>query len=82
MINDPYIGMPIIIDNDWNEPCPDCGCRPETPDIPQDPGNHGENGGSFDSMYLGSDGRPPTPLKERCRQGPSFQSLTCPSQEA
>lgn len=54
MINDPYIGMPIIIDNDWNEPCPDCGCRPETPDIPQDPGNHGENGGSFDSMYLGS----------------------------
>ena len=52
MINDPYIGMPIIIDNDWNEPCPDCGCRPETPDIPQDPGNHGENGGSFDSMYL------------------------------
>ena len=29
MINDPYIGMPIIIDNDWNEPCPDCGCRPE-----------------------------------------------------
>ena len=35
-------------------PAPDCGCRPETPDIPQDSGNHGENGGSFDSMYLGS----------------------------
>lgn len=24
MINDPYIGMPIIIDGDWNRPC--CGC--------------------------------------------------------
>ena len=48
MINDPYIGMPIIIESKPNKP--GCGC-----DFPGDTDDNEGNmpGGSFDNMYLG-----------------------------
>ncbi len=54
LINDPYIGMPIIIDNDWNEPCPDCGCRPRLRISPRIRETMVKTADLFDSMYLGS----------------------------
>lgn len=48
MIKDPYIGMPIIIEDSPNKP--GCGC-----DFPGDTDDNEGNmpSGSFDNMYLG-----------------------------
>lgn len=70
MINDPYIGMPIIIDGNWQKPGWDCGCsgcngctdgaggccNGDAGDSSSgNMDNSGSTGdGSFDSMYLGS----------------------------
>ncbi len=57
MIKDPYIGMPIIIDDNWNDN--GCCCGSQRPDRPGCGGDIGDDDqavgdGTFDSMYLGA----------------------------
>lgn len=54
LIKDPYIGMPIIIDDSWNKPGQDCcgGGADNSGSIGD--AEMDQMGGSFDEMYLGS----------------------------